>query len=1097
MYLNKQLRAMKHSSQSSSNSSSTSSNDTVAELESKLQKTTTLEAKLSTTLSSSSAQATSSTNSTRISGLSRDAIQQQASKIRIELCEKYSDLLLTNPSFAYRKDIPNKLWRSCFYGRINELRNRISKEKSRHKKVVERYNSLDQYKRRSVVGGNDNANNQVVLEQEKRVKASQNVLNVFLKEAVVLYEYLVDQLHGMLIECSDNENDSIQEEGQNDDDDFEERFKSQSQNTMDTAAMASNNNNHKNGKQQQQQTSQRKKENPKFIFLVPTLFRIYIHLGDLHRYSSSYNAAEKVYLKASCLAPGKGNPYNQLAVCAQINDSTNNNAIASNNSSNSNAKKSGSHPLPAVALYWYCRSLLASHDAFVTSRSNLERLFQSNKKWIEESNVKTFADVAKNKNDNNEDNTINSGENKEKVRTAKTIAKRKFLSHFVDFHGSLLSLMKSAQKVGESGAGVSGSDEKGGKEDIDRLISQMDNLIAEFGSILESSAFGDAFLIKMVCINVFSLWNSFEYQKQAIGEENEQSFLKSTAIALIFTLRFGSQLCSDLEKVLEKVIAKQQRQGKTFGSIRLIGPVFLLYEFISNECNLNGMMDKLTNVTPTLAEKFDCSVQEFWRGSATVANIVHGHEPLLKLIQSEGNGGINDLPDDFQSLFRGFTPFLSLDDAHNATEKNCLNESKEIKKVYLTPAEAVDTLELYQSQTQQSQSSQRSKKSASQSYNNNDCRTPEKIESEVKIKLKRFMKFISKHLESGDLIKSLDGLIHTSHDYAENINAGDDANTDYDDIDMDVDEENLDNDSLTGTQDHSEEKDQDMLVYTEAELGKPALLVPGAFFYGEDNKEEKEEDTDLTLKETSYAPDAPMMNAYEEKNKPLPNLLNPTLLLEKTNETLEPKIEESKLLSVVSKKQPSNAADFSLLPQVAAAQSQTATQPVPQPKSSVPPPPGFHPMQKSPDPMALPSASPSLQALPQVSRNLLPPPGAIGFSPNIALPRTANPFVTSNQYSADSSMVFNALPNHGESSSNLFPRPNPQSFSPFFKQNAVGAAAYTQNVDEMNDDLDRFGLRSLGIFTDSQNDTVPNLSVDSLFQSPVSTENKATKNPFA
>lgn len=1079
---------MKNSSQSSSNSSSTSSNNATAELESKLQKTITLETKLSTTLSSSSTtQAASGNNPTGKSGSSRDTVQQQASKIRVELCEKYSDLLLTNPSFAYRKDIPNKLWRSCFYGRINELRNRISKEKSRHKKLVERYNSLDQYKRRAVVGGHDNANNQVVLEQEKRVKASQNVLSVFLKEAVVLYEYLVDQLHGMLIECSDGENDSMQEEGQNDDD-FEERFKSQSQNTMDTAAIAPNNGNNKND-HSQQQLSQRKKGNPKFIFLVPSLFRIYIHLGDLHRYSSSYDAAEKVYLKASCLAPGKGNPYNQLAVCAQINDSANNSA--------NNSKKSGSHPLPAVALYWYCRSLLASHDAFVTSRSNLERLFQSNKKWIQESNIKTFADVAKNKNDD-EFNTQNSTDNKEKARTTKSIAKRKFLSHFVDFHGSLLSLMKCSQKVKESGTGVGSSiEKKSEEEDVDKLVSQMDNLVTEFGSILESSAFGDAFLIKMVCINVFSLWNSFEYQKQANAKVNEQSFLKSTAIALIFTLRFGAQLCSDLEKVLEKAITKQHRQGKTIGSIRLIGPVFLLFEFISNECSLNGVMDKLLNTTPSLAGMFDQSVQEFWRGSAIVANIVYGNEPLLKLIQSEGNGDINDLPDDFQSLFRGFTPFLSLDCGHNAIDKNCPNEPKEVKKVYLTPGEAVDILELYQSQTQQSQSSQRSKKSASQSYNGNDWRTPEKIETEVKIKLKRFMKFISKHLESGNLIKSPDGLIHTSHDYSKHMDTGDDANAAYDDIDMDVDEdENLDNDSLTGTQDHSEEKDQDVLVYTEAELGKPALLVPGAFFYGEENKEEKEEDAGLKLKETSYTSDATMLDVFEENNKSLSNLLNPTLLLDKANETLGSMIEESKHLSEVNTKQPSSASDFSVLPQVSAVQSQPLPQPVLQPKSSVPPPPGFHPIQKSSDVTGLRSIPPGLQALPQVSRNHLPPQRAHGFSPNFSLPQTANPFVTPIEYIPDTSVLSNELPSHREGPLNFYSRPNPQSFSPFSYQDTNGTGAYNQNADEMNYDLDRFGLRSLGIFTDSQNEKVSNLSVDSLFQTSVSTKNK-TKNPFA
>lgn len=81
---------------------------------------------------------------------------------------------------------------------------------------------------------------------------------------------------------------------------------------------------------------------------IPILHRMYIYLGDLNRYSIAFTQAESSYLKASCLVPCKGNPYNQLAVVAQLKDPT------------------GTHPLPAIALYWYCRSLLAVHE--VTSK---------------------------------------------------------------------------------------------------------------------------------------------------------------------------------------------------------------------------------------------------------------------------------------------------------------------------------------------------------------------------------------------------------------------------------------------------------------------------------------------------------------------------------------------------------------------------------------------------------------------------------------------------------------------------------------------------------------------------------------------------------
>merc|ERR1719215_1134210 len=76
--------------------------------------------------------------------------------------------------------------------------------------------------------------------------------------------------------------------------------------------------------------------------VIPTLHKFYIHLGDLHRYASDYNATETAYLNAAQLAPGKGNPYNQLAVVAQLKHA----------SSLSTGKLANS--LAAVSLYWYC-----------------------------------------------------------------------------------------------------------------------------------------------------------------------------------------------------------------------------------------------------------------------------------------------------------------------------------------------------------------------------------------------------------------------------------------------------------------------------------------------------------------------------------------------------------------------------------------------------------------------------------------------------------------------------------------------------------------------------------------------------------------------
>jgi len=213
-------------------------------------------------------------------------------------------------------------------------------------------------------------------------------LKVFIREAVVLYEYLVDQFQEILLPNPTASQSSGNGNGQ-----------SQSQSQQSGGGDGSNS----NAGNLDERTG-----------VVPTLHRLYIYLGDLHRYTCSYTSAEAAYLKAACLAPGKGNPYNQLAVVAQLKDS------------------SGAHPLPAVALYWYCRSLLAVHDAFETSRSNVERLFMANRKWIAQ---KLDADS-----ENEEVDMSTEGTSREKGRAMRSAASRKFLSLFCNFHGSLFSI---------------------------------------------------------------------------------------------------------------------------------------------------------------------------------------------------------------------------------------------------------------------------------------------------------------------------------------------------------------------------------------------------------------------------------------------------------------------------------------------------------------------------------------------------------------------------------------------------------------------------------------------------------------------------------
>ena len=62
------------------------------------------------------------------------------------------------------------------------------------------------------------------------------------------------------------------------------------------------------------------------------------------------------------MAPDTGNPFNQLAVLAQQSHDA----------------------MSAVALHYYARSLMATWSPFETSQPNFERLFQSNRKWLDD-----------------------------------------------------------------------------------------------------------------------------------------------------------------------------------------------------------------------------------------------------------------------------------------------------------------------------------------------------------------------------------------------------------------------------------------------------------------------------------------------------------------------------------------------------------------------------------------------------------------------------------------------------------------------------------------------------------------------------------------
>jgi hypothetical protein len=387
--------------------------------------------------------------------------EETAAKLRGQLCEILSDVLISDPSLALEKECAGRLWRNCFYAPIGVWRSRVSREKRK---------------------------------QGANLAKLESSFQKFLSEAITLYDYLVLQYQSKLQPSNSqaNSQDSSQES-------FHE-------NRASTQAV------------------------------VPGLYRLYIHMGDLQRYAQSYNKAEACYFNASKLAPGMGNPYNQLAVVAQMKDAN----------------------MSCVALYWYARSLLATHDSFETSNSNLERLFSINRAYLQEHSREPTARILP---------ASNKKTSVELARSQKAAASKSCLAHFVDLHFDFFSAS------------------------VDGIQNKMTTIVQSLDSLLQASGFGDSLLCKMVTINTFSVVVS-KHKKAA-----------TSVFAGTFFFSFASCLAERLFQGLEKLLEKK---GKIPPSIRLLLPLVLLCEFV----------DQLADARAGASET------TFWKSLVDVANLV-------------------------------------------------------------------------------------------------------------------------------------------------------------------------------------------------------------------------------------------------------------------------------------------------------------------------------------------------------------------------------------------------------------------------------------------------------------------------------------------
>lgn len=630
----------------------------------------------------------------QLAAVSTKKSDEQASKLRMRLCEMLSDIILTDPLFSTKHDCIGRLWRNCFYHPIGTLRSRISREK--RKKLP-------------------------------NAPKLQQTLNHFLSEAITLYDYLMTSYHAKLKQADPTMSLSLTPGG------------SQSQS--------------------QQSQSQVATKDPAGV--VPGLFRMYIHMGDLYRYKANYNKAQEFYEKASKLAPGSGNPYNQLAVVAQLKDTA--------------------APLNTVALYWYARSLLTTHEPFEVSKANLARLFQSNRDWFHKQEKPSLT---------------NGGGGRENAKAQRTVASRYFLSQFVDLH---FSFFQGIEKYASAENLNNDSKDKNTALKCDEVVSQMKACLEPFASLLRAAGFGDALLCKLVAICAFSeAYNSNNTGKKAKDKKKNDDDVKvTTMLARTFTLSVGASLAKRAAVILAKVKDQAEKLMENPGQVpsaRVLVPLLLVCEYVEDfPIMVDGQQssgDMISGGARSFCKKTSDS---FWRKVADVMNILTDLKARLNL------GGV-DLKTaslkEFKSMI-GYSPFQPF-----------LNDSMALARQdgFASIEEAVNVLELRLSQTQDSHTQQ----SLTQDSTAAGGAQPAE---DFKIKVARFLALGDRMASNSDgiarqFVRNPDGSYMWEAD---------------DDAVMTDTENDQDND----TQPRATQKNgNDVLVYS-AKGGGPALLVPG------------------------------------------------------------------------------------------------------------------------------------------------------------------------------------------------------------------------------------------------------------------------------
>jgi Telomerase activating protein Est1/Est1 DNA/RNA binding domain len=888
----------------------------------------------------------------------------QANALRVQICELLADLMLTDPLHASRHNVMERMWRKCFYVRISHLRAKLAAHKRKQK---------------------SNANNESSSASTTSIATLEQHLVFFLGEAIVLYTYLVEKLEEKLVEwvaplSSLRSGFGVEAEESEDDEDG-----------VDDDVNA-----------------------PQARAAVECLHRLYICLGDLHRYTATATstagllptnnrAALKSYDVSAQLGPGMGHPANQLGVMCGSQILAGSNSAKSSTTSTSPQQQNQS----AVGLYWYARSLLASHEPFETTYVNLQRLFQANQLWLD-------------RNQQQQQHQQSQQPPASTVAASKSLQASLFLAQYVQFHGQLL---------------LSDDESSSFLTSNDVVTSAMEGVTHGLASLLKQSALSDSLLVKAVAIQAFTESYGTSAAAAAINHQHRGDGIPRTVsvaigatttttttepepnptLALrrlwgrVSTLRMGTVLA---DRILSTLQQRSQQQQQTYASaasattaapsvptVRLLLPLLLLTEYVRHTtAELESTTLRSSEVSSGLRETYRTCSHDLWERVAHILNVIGPMVPaelaasIVAVSRDANASSARFLPAEYLSL-RGYTPFASF-----------IPQGK--GSGFLSPRHAVQVL---REEKASAASAPPTQDTAPQAAVGGAASGAGKASHESnRIKLVSRFWMVGRELASDDgssetlrgFQRSRDGRFAyeaTTYENLQPMNRADEPNKmvedsgDKDDDGGDTLNVLMDDDPVVveDKQAAMAENSDGVLVYKAGSVGGPALLVPGALLANAASVE----DTIVAPSVPPFAttplpPPAPTGMAGVDLgwlNGPNPQVPIGMIATTRTSEAME--VDRANVFESLAPPLPQPPAvlgDHFLGAIAASAMTAPSMNDAAQP-STVLPPPGFGTLARS---FALYDAQQPTQ--PRQELSILEASGQL-FG---ALPHTANPFVT-------------------------------------------------------------------------------------------------------